>query len=165
METFKKLVDAFPDWLEEDVVKIAMTRGKYEILNIIHPKSQVMTEKAKLAEKSAMFVPKTVEFTYNEKLAKVKPFLSESEVTFKSLLNTLHIPEIHVGPFDKKPKKAKDDKNECWQICPEGCQQKLICSRFREVYELVKIIMHRLEREHPVYSGLELREGFNKKNH
>ena len=102
-------------------------------------------------------LPKSVEFTYNSKFEKIKPLLTGSFVTYDKLLEELHVPSVHVGIKEEEynPMMTKKKKEE-WEVCPDVCVQKRSCQRIRETYNLVKIIIKRLEEINPIFQGMQL---------
>ena len=92
-------------------------------------------------------VPNSSEFTYNEKIEKMKHLLTGNHVSYDRLLNELHVPLIHVGLIEETKVQ--------WKVCPEACEQKNSCERMREVYKLVKIILEKLEKTNPIFEGIQ----------
>ena len=158
-ETFRK-VYAFTDaHANEEVVNIAKVRGNSDIMVVLLPNSEGITEEKKLKLKSAIknktanlfnLVPKSEEFTYNKKVDKLKPMLTGTQVSYDSLLHALHVPTIHVGPIEK------NKRNNEWKVCPGKCQQKETCDRFRQVYKLVLEFMDDLEGINPIFKNMTL---------
>ena len=128
-KTFRKW-NSFMNTADEDVVHVAKERGNSEILSILLPNSQDIDEKAKMSLHNAILnktaslfnlVPKSVEFTYNENIDKIKPLLTGTFMSYESLLKEVHVPAVHVGIIEKK----KDE----WEVCPDYCGQKGTCEK------------------------------------
>ena len=62
-------------------------------------KDAVINQTAKLLDQ----VPRDVEFTYNNKLTKLKPLINTPMVPYEHLLEQLHLPKLHIG--DRKTRK------------------------------------------------------------
>ena len=87
-------------------------------------------------------VPRDVEFTYNQKMAKLKPLLETSFVSYTTLLEKLHLSKVHAET--KKPK------------CFYHCNQKESCQRIRETLSLVHMIAEELGKRNQVFEGMKV---------
>ena len=85
-------------------------------------------------------IPRDVEFTYNNKMDKLRPLLGSSFVPYTTLLETLHLPKVHAN-FDK---------------CFFNCDQKQSCRRIRETKRLVDLIAEELGRKNKVFEGMSV---------
>ena len=87
-------------------------------------------------------MPRDVEFTYNKKMDKLKPLITDIMVPYAILLKNLH--------------KSKAHFQGLLPICPPFCRQKKDCHRIRETKFLVKLIVGELGKKNKVFKKIKI---------
>merc|ERR1719495_1234421 len=87
-----------------EAITLARTRGVPEVVRLLLPDTKVEGEEEREALRDAVLantaelldqMPRDVEFTYNDKMEKLKPLLTEIMVPYTTLLKHLHLPKVH----------------------------------------------------------------------
>ena len=132
-----------------EAIAVARERGVPGVVGLLLPDTKVTGEEEREALRAAVLanaaqlfdrMPRNVEFTYNNKMDKLKPLLASSMVPFTKLLQNLHLPKAH---FEAS-------------TCPMVCGQKQNCHRIRETMSLVDLIISALGKRQKVFEGTEI---------
>ena len=130
-----------------EAITLARKRGVPGVVRLLLPDTKVEGEEEREALRDAVLantaelldqMPRDVEFTYNDKMDKMKPLLSRPMVPYTTLLENLHLPKAHYEEA----------------TCPMVCGQKQNCHRIRETMSLVDLIVAELgkSRQGPRFS-------------
>ena len=119
------------------------------VVRLLLPDTKVEGEEEREALRDAVLantaelldqMPRDVEFTYNNKMDKLKPLLSSPMVPYTTLLENLHLPKAHYEEA----------------TCPMVCGQKQNCHRIRETMSLVDLIVAELGKRFKVFEGMDI---------
>ena len=152
-------VSALLDILPEPTfmaVSLAKKRGVPGVVKLLLPDTKVDGEEEREALRDAVLantaqlldqIPRDVEFTYNQKIDKLRPLLGKDAlVPYTTLLKHLHLPKAHFD--DKEPMKP--------MVCPSDCSQKQSCQRIRETLGLVHLVARKLGERSKIFEGIEM---------
>ena len=134
----------FTSVLTPEHIMLALQRGRADVLKLfsfdeekpsveaakLRLKGEIVNETASIADR----LPKSVEFSYEDEMVKLRPLLSESPVRYDDLLRALHVPPVH----------AEEE-------CPRDCRQKEDCDRLRQVYFMVRLLVARMGDINPLF--------------
>ena len=132
-----------------EAITLARKRGVPGVVRLLLPDTKVEGEEEREALRDAVLantaelldqMPRDVEFTYNNKMDKLKPLLSSSMVPYTTLLENLHLPKAHYEEA----------------TCPMVCGQKQNCHRIRETMSLVDLIVAELGKRFKVFEGMDI---------
>ena len=161
-----------------EAITLARERGVPGVVRLLLPDTKVEGEEEREALRDAVLantaelldqMPRDVEFTYNDKMDKLKPLLSSSitnsnrikemlmtikkmfiskrnskasstMVPYTTLLENLHLPKAHYEEA----------------TCPMVCGQKQNCHRIRETMSLVDLIVAELGKRFKVFEGMDI---------
>ena len=137
-------------------ISLAKKRGVPGVVKLLLPDTKVDGEEEREALRDAVLantaqlldqIPRDVEFTYNQKIDKLRPLLGEGAIVpYTTLLKHLHLPKAHFD--DKEPMKP--------MVCPSDCSQKQSCQRIRETLGLVHLVARKLGERSKIFEGIEL---------
>ena len=129
---------------QKKAIKLARKRGVPGVVRLLLPDTKVDGEEEREALRDAVLantaqlldqIPRDVEFTYNQKIDKLRPLLGKDAlVPYTTLLKHLHLPKAHFD--DKEPMEP--------MVCPSDCSQKQSCQRIRETLGLVHLVARKL---------------------
>ena len=159
-----------------EAITLARKRGVPGVVRLLLPDTKVEGEEEREALRDAVLantaelldqMPRDVEFTYNNKMDKLRPLLASSKtnrikeiittikkmfiskwnseessimVPYTTLLKTLHLPKAHYEEA----------------TCPMVCGQKQNCHRIRETMSLVDLIVAELGKRFKVFEGMDI---------
>ena len=132
-----------------EAITLARKRGVPGVVRLLLPDTKVEGEEEREALRDAVLantaelldqMPRDVEFTYNDKMDKLKPLLSSPMVPYTTLLENLHLPKAHYEEA----------------TCPMVCGQKQNCHRIRETMSLVDLIVAELGKRFKVFEGMDI---------
>ena len=132
-----------------EAITLARERGVPGVVRLLLPDTKVEGEEEREALRDAVLantaelldqMPRDVEFTYNDKMDKLKPLLSSPMVPYTTLLENLHLPKAHYEEA----------------TCPMVCGQKQNCHRIRETMSLVDLIVAELGKRFKVFEGMDI---------
>ena len=132
-----------------EVITLARERGVSGVIRALLPDTKEEGYKEKAALRTSVLsnnahlldrIPRDVEFTYNNKMDKLKPMIASQNVPYTTLLKNLHLPRAH---FEEA-------------TCPMACGQKQNCHRIREAMRLVDLIVAELGKKLKVFEGAEV---------
>ena len=128
-----------------EAITLATERGVPGVVRLLLPDTKVEGEEerdtlrfAVLANTAQLLdqIPRDVDFTYNQKMQKLRPLIGENSfVPYNTLLEKLHLPKVHV------------DDREPMAMCPSDCSQKRSCERIRETLGLVGCIVKKRQKQ------------------
>lgn len=131
-------------------ITLARKRGVPGVVRLLLPDTKVEGEEEREALRDAVLantaelldqMPRDVEFTYNNKMEKLKLLLTSSTmVPYTTLLENLHLPKAHYEEA----------------TCPMVCGQKQNCHRIRETMSLVDLIVAELGKRFKVFEGMDI---------
>ena len=139
-------------------IHTAVARGVTGIVALLDPQYTTRGNQEKEELKEAVInktagitniIPKSVEFTYNWNMRKVRPLLGRSTVAYTRLVEELHVAKVHAG-------KVEEGGEEEWEECPGDCSQEDDCSRMREALGLVTLLVEELGRRNGAFVGTQL---------
>ena len=150
--TVSALLDILPEPTSEAVF-VAKKRGVPGVVKLLLPDTKADGEKKREALRDSVLaktaqlldeIPRDVEFTYNQKIDKLRPLSGKDPlVPYTTLLKHLHLPKAHFD--DKEP-----------MVCPSDCSQKQSCQRIRETLGLVHLVARNLGEKSEIFEGLEV---------
>ena len=130
--------------ISSENTNLALTRGRADVVKLFglgEDEGNREAAKKKLKEaivnKTASIenrLAKSVEFSYNDEMTKLRPLLSQSTVRYEDLFVALYVPPVHTE-----------------EECPEDCRQKEDCDRLRQVYFLVRLLVAKMREINPVF--------------
>ena len=139
-----------------EAITLARERGVPGVVRLLLPDTKVEGEEEREALRDAVLantaqlldqIPRDVEFTYNQKIDKLRPLLGKDAlVPYTTLLKHLHLPKAHFD--DKEPMEP--------MVCPSDCSQKQSCQRIRETLGLVHLVARKLGERSKIFEGIEL---------
>ena len=119
------------------VIFLAKKRGVPGVVKLLLPDTKVDGEEEREALRDAVLantaqlldqIPRDVEFTYNQKIDKLRPLLGKDTlVPYTTLLKHLHLPKAHFD--DKMPMKS--------MVCSSDCSQKQTCQKIWDTLGLM----------------------------
>ena len=161
-ETVSALLTILPNPPME-ALSLARERGVPRVARLVLPDdAKVTEEEEREALKDAVLhntahllnkMPRDVEFTYNEKMDKLRPLIEESFARVDCKPN-LVIYDTLIREL-KKGRAHFDEKDENMD-CPADCTQMRSCQRIRETLELVHLITRGLGERSKVFEGIEV---------
>ena len=153
---------------ENNLKEIILARGKRKIIHIFGLQDEdIKKDDLTLADNVAIqyesknpqsnitrYIPKSQEFSYFDIMEKMIPLIEKSYgydysprglITFKDLLDDLHVKPVH---YKKERKKEA--------TCPEDCMQKQTCERIRNVVSLVKQILEKMSKQFSIFKNVQI---------
>ena len=134
--------------VQKDFETLARSRGKSKILEIFKFSLPDDVEKQLQILHN---IPKSEEFPYCEVMDKIAALVLEEteqtqspegiEISFQKLLKKLHVASVHYNKNDVK-------------TCDDQCGQKMICSRIRDVINLLELILKEMSGKFPIFKDV-----------